>query len=51
MPSFSYRAVDANGNIVSGDLEAASERALETQLRQQKMRIEICHQFPSLRRV
>lgn len=34
MPSFSYRAVDASGNIVSGDLEAASERALETQLRQ-----------------
>lgn len=34
MPSFSYRAVDANGNIVNGDLEAASERALETQLRQ-----------------
>ncbi len=34
MPSFSYRAVDAAGNIVSGDLEAASERALETQLRQ-----------------
>ncbi len=34
MPSFSYRAVDASGNIVSGELEAASERALETQLRQ-----------------
>ena len=34
MPSFSYRAVDAAGNIVRGDLEAASERALETQLRQ-----------------
>ena len=33
MPSFSYRAVDATGNIVNGDLEAASERALETQLR------------------
>lgn len=34
MPSFSYRAVDASGNIVNGDLDAASERALETQLRQ-----------------
>ena len=34
MPSFSYRAVDASGNIVNGDLEAPSERALETQLRQ-----------------
>ncbi|MEM8816432.1 MAG: type II secretion system F family protein [Pseudomonadota bacterium] len=34
MPLFSYRAVDAQGNIVRGDLEAASERALEMQLRQ-----------------
>lgn len=34
MPNFSYRAVDVDGSIVRGSLDAASERALETQLRQ-----------------
>ena len=34
MPNFSYRAVDVDGSIVRGRLDAASERALETQLRQ-----------------
>ncbi len=34
MASFSYRALDANGVVVEGSLEASSERAVETQLRQ-----------------
>lgn len=34
MPSFSYRAIDANGAIVEGNLDASSEHALEAQLRQ-----------------
>lgn len=34
MASFSYRAVDANGAIVEGNLDAGSEHALEAQLRQ-----------------
>lgn len=34
MASFSYRAVDANGVVVEGSLEASNERAVETQLRQ-----------------
>lgn len=34
MASFNYRAVDANGVIVSGSIEASNERALEAQLRQ-----------------
>ena len=34
MPSFHYRAVDANGGIVEGNLEAHSEHAVEAQLRQ-----------------
>jgi len=34
MPSFSYRAIDANGTIVEGNLDASSEHALEAQLRQ-----------------
>ncbi len=34
MPNFSYRAIDADGSIVCGSVDAASERALETQLRQ-----------------
>jgi len=33
MPSFSYRAVDANGNIVQGLLDAPNEQALESRLR------------------
>ena len=34
MPAFNYRAVDPNGQVVTGTLEAVSARALETQLRQ-----------------
>lgn len=34
MAFFSYRAVDANGMVVSGSLEASNEHALEAQLRQ-----------------
>ncbi len=34
MPSFNYRAVDANGVIVEGNLEASNEHVLEAQLRQ-----------------
>mgnify|MGYP001813911070 CR=1 FL=1 len=33
MPSFSYRAIDANGVIIEGNLDASSEHALEAQLR------------------
>ncbi len=33
MPSFSYRALDANGCITEGNLDAPSERALEMQLK------------------
>lgn len=33
MPNFSYRAVDSNGNIVQGFLEAPNERALESRLK------------------
>ncbi len=33
MPSFSYRAVDANGQIVEGKLDASNERTLDAQLR------------------
>ena len=34
MPAYKYRAVDPNGLIIEGQLEANNERALETQLRQ-----------------
>ncbi len=34
MPYFRYRAVDTTGKIIEGSLDAASENALETQLRQ-----------------
>jgi len=34
MPTFAYRAVNLNGEIVEGSLEAANERALEVQLKQ-----------------
>jgi len=34
MPSYSYRAIDANGVVVEGMLDAGSEHALEAQLRQ-----------------
>lgn len=34
MPSYRYRAVDANGAVIDGTLEANNERALESLLRQ-----------------
>ena len=34
MPSFNYRALDANGVIVEGNLEASNEHVLDAQLRQ-----------------
>ncbi len=34
MPSYSYRAIDANGAVIEGMLDAGSEHALEAQLRQ-----------------
>ncbi|MEL7187719.1 MAG: hypothetical protein AAFN50_14990, partial [Pseudomonadota bacterium] len=34
MPVFQYRAVDANGAVIEGSLDAKSEGAVETQLRQ-----------------
>lgn len=33
MPSFRYRAIEANGTIVEGNLEASNEHALDAQLR------------------
>ncbi len=34
MRSFTYRAVDANGTVLTGSLDASNERVLEAQLRQ-----------------
>lgn len=34
MPNFAYRAIDTNGNIVDGYLDAPNESALEARLRQ-----------------
>ncbi len=42
MPSFQYRAVDANGSVIEGSLEASNERALETQLRQSGIELLRC---------
>ncbi|MBT8100291.1 MAG: type II secretion system F family protein [Gammaproteobacteria bacterium] len=42
MPSYTYRAVDPNGCIVEGSLDASSERALETQLRQSDVELLRC---------
>jgi len=42
MPNFSYRAVDPNGNIVQGFLEAPNERALEARLRQSEAELLRC---------
>lgn len=42
MPVFQYRAVDANGLIVEGSLDATSEGALETQLRQSGIELVRC---------
>ncbi len=42
MPAFAYRAVDPDGRIIIGNLEANSERALETQLRQSGIELLRC---------
>ena len=42
MPAYHYRAVDPSGCIIEGHLEAASERALETQLRQSDIELLRC---------
>ena len=42
MPSFSYRAVDTNGAIVRGNVDANNERALEMQLKQSGMELLRC---------
>ncbi len=42
MPSFSYRAVDTNGSVVTGTLEAQSATALEQQLRHSGMELLRC---------
>lgn len=42
MRSYKYRAVDASGNVVSGNLDASNERALETQLRQSGVELLRC---------
>ena len=42
MPAYNYRAVDPNGVIIEGNLEAANERALETQLRQSDIELLRC---------
>lgn len=47
MPSYSYRAVDPNGCIVEGNLEANSERALETLLRQSDIELLRCSESRS----
>ena len=42
MPSFSYRAVDPSGSVVSGTLEAQNANALEQQLRHSGMELLRC---------
>ena len=42
MPAYNYRAVDPSGVIIEGNLEAANERALETQLRQSDIELLRC---------
>ena len=42
MPAYDYRAVDPNGVIVEGNIEAPSVRALETQLRQSDVELLRC---------
>lgn len=42
MPSFAYRAVDPDGRIVVGNLDANNERALETQLHQSGIELLRC---------
>lgn len=49
MPSFNYRAVDPNGSVIEGNLEANSEYALETQLRQSGVELLRCTERNSSR--
>ena len=42
MPSYAYRAVDPSGGVIEGNLEANSEYALETQLRQSGVELLRC---------
>ncbi len=42
MPAYNYRAVDPNGCIVEGQLDAKSEHALESQLRQSGVELLRC---------
>ena len=42
MPSFSYRAIDVNGNIVQGFIEAPNESALESRLKQAETELLRC---------
>ncbi|MGI9271359.1 MAG: type II secretion system F family protein [Woeseiaceae bacterium] len=42
MPTFSYRAVDPNGQVIEGNLEANSERALETTLHRSNIELVRC---------
>ena len=42
MPSYAYRAVDPSGSVIEGNLEANSEYALETQLRQSGVELLRC---------
>ncbi|MCH9695693.1 MAG: type II secretion system F family protein [Gammaproteobacteria bacterium] len=42
MPSFSYRALDANGLVIEGNQDAVSEHALESQLRQSGVEVLRC---------
>ena len=49
MPAYDYRAVDPNGIIIEGNLEAANVRALETQLRQSEIELLRCAERRSSR--
>ena len=47
MPTFAYRAVDANGQIIQGHIDAPNERALESRLRQSDTELVRCRQKKS----
>lgn len=49
MPSYNYRAVEPNGCVIEGNLEANSVHALETQLRQADMELVRCTERGSRR--
>jgi len=44
MPTFAYRAVDANGQIIQGHIDAPNESALESRLRQADNELVRCRQ-------